>query len=221
MDVFIEALQKTPIPTILVVAGIVFLLLSIAGQLAGRITVPPERQRQAAIIGGLLLVVGVALHIAPPKLFDDRPVPPPKPPSDTKQVLPPSPVPPSPPPSPPPLGPGQEIPTKYPGLVASITRFGTSGPFIILQITLKNTRNKEVFFKSFPRSARLYDRDTGDSSTPVNAGGLMGVAHLPPSGEGGIWMEFKIPDPDKKVFHLECVLFDNRRVENLTLGKPP
>jgi hypothetical protein len=57
--------SATLIPTILVVAGIVFLLLSIAGHLAGRIAVPPERQRQAAIMGGLLVVVGLTLHVAP------------------------------------------------------------------------------------------------------------------------------------------------------------
>jgi hypothetical protein len=50
MDSVIATLKDTPVPTILVVAGIVFLLLSIAGQLAGRIAVPPERQRQAAIL---------------------------------------------------------------------------------------------------------------------------------------------------------------------------
>jgi hypothetical protein len=41
MDTLVTALKETLIPTILVVAGIVFLLLSIAGQLAGRVTVPP------------------------------------------------------------------------------------------------------------------------------------------------------------------------------------
>ena len=65
MDTIMTALKDTPIPTILVVAGIVFLLLSIAGQLAGRIAVPPERQRQAAIVGCLLVVVGIALHVTP------------------------------------------------------------------------------------------------------------------------------------------------------------
>jgi hypothetical protein len=48
----LAALKGTPIPAILVVAGIVFLLLSVAGQLAGRIAVAPERQRWAAMIGG-------------------------------------------------------------------------------------------------------------------------------------------------------------------------
>jgi hypothetical protein len=43
MESAIAALKDTPIPTILVIAGIVFLLLAIAGQLAGRIAVPPER----------------------------------------------------------------------------------------------------------------------------------------------------------------------------------
>jgi hypothetical protein len=74
INAFIAALKDTPIPTILVVAGIVFLLLSIAGQLAGRITVPPERQRQATIIGGLLVVVGVALHLVPQPQLKVTPV---------------------------------------------------------------------------------------------------------------------------------------------------
>jgi hypothetical protein len=52
MESIIGALKDTPIPTILVVAGIVFLVLAVAGQLAGRIVVVPERQRWAALTGG-------------------------------------------------------------------------------------------------------------------------------------------------------------------------
>jgi hypothetical protein len=73
MDSIITALKDTPIPTILVIAGILFLLLSIAGQLAGRIAVPPERQRQAAIMGCLLVLVGVAVHVVPPRLTSPKP----------------------------------------------------------------------------------------------------------------------------------------------------
>jgi hypothetical protein len=65
MESAITALKDTPIPTILVVAGIAFLLLAIAGQLAGRIVVAPERQRWAAVIGGGLLAIGIALHVVP------------------------------------------------------------------------------------------------------------------------------------------------------------
>jgi hypothetical protein len=79
----VEALQSTPTPTILVVAGIVFLLLSVVSQLTGGIAVHPERQRQAVIIGSLLLVVGIALNIAQPRWFS--PKSPPSPPQTTYQ----------------------------------------------------------------------------------------------------------------------------------------
>lgn len=83
----LAAFKDTPIPTILVVAGILFLLLAIAGQLAGKIAVPPERQRQAMIMGGLLLAVGIALHLAPPRL-PSTPTPPGPPPGQTAAVSP-------------------------------------------------------------------------------------------------------------------------------------
>jgi hypothetical protein len=72
MDNVFVALKDTPIPTILVVAGIVFLLLSIAGHLAGKIVVSPERQRWAAAIGGVLTVLGVVLYIIPSGRPSDR-----------------------------------------------------------------------------------------------------------------------------------------------------
>ena len=65
MESVLSALKETPIPTILVIAGIVFLLLSMAGQLIGHITVPPERQRWAALTGGVLLIAGIGLHVIP------------------------------------------------------------------------------------------------------------------------------------------------------------
>lgn len=72
MDHFLAALKDTPIPTILVVAGIAFLLLSVAGHLAGKIVVSPERQRWAALIGGVLTVLGISLYIIPLPRLGDR-----------------------------------------------------------------------------------------------------------------------------------------------------
>jgi hypothetical protein len=160
MDSMIAALKDTPVPTILVVAGIAFLLLSIAGQLAGRIAVPPERQRQAAIIGGLLVVVGIALHVAPPLKSPSKPpevprTPPPEPPPEKKLPSPPSQTPPNTPFSLPPPEPGQAFPTKYDGVMASITRFTTSGAFIILEITVKNGTNKRLSVCGRSRNAHL------------------------------------------------------------------
>jgi hypothetical protein len=79
MESVLAALKETPIPTIMVVAGIVFLLLAVAGQLAGRIAVPPGRQRGAAVIGGVLLIAGMVLHVIPipePESVGQPPLPP-------------------------------------------------------------------------------------------------------------------------------------------------
>ncbi len=65
MGDIITALKDTPIPTILVVGGIVFLFLAIVGQFVGQIHVPPERQKWAGIVGALLLFAGIALYVAP------------------------------------------------------------------------------------------------------------------------------------------------------------
>jgi hypothetical protein len=175
MDGMIAALKDTPIPTILVVAGIVFLLLSIAGQLAGRIAVPPERQRQAAVMGGLLGVVGIALHVAPPlriprKASDIPPVPSPQPLPQPRPTLPPS----SPAPAPWP-----EVPTKYDGVMARITRLATSGAFITLEITVKNGTKKELIVCGLAQEAQLFDQHTGDSWEPVKTGGDLAACSLP------------------------------------------
>ena len=61
----ITALKDTPIPNVLVLGGLAFLLLAVAGQVAGKIDVPPARQKWAALIGTLLLVSGVILYLIP------------------------------------------------------------------------------------------------------------------------------------------------------------
>jgi hypothetical protein len=65
MESVLAALKETPIPTILVLGGILFLLLSMVGQLIGHMTVPPERQRWAAVTGGVLLMAGIGLRVIP------------------------------------------------------------------------------------------------------------------------------------------------------------
>ncbi len=64
----LSVLKDTPLPTILVVAGIAFLLLALAGQVAGRIEVPPPRQKWAGAVGILFLVAGIGLSMVPPPL---------------------------------------------------------------------------------------------------------------------------------------------------------
>jgi hypothetical protein len=151
MESVIKALKDTPIPTILVVGGMAFLLLAIAGQLAGRIVVAPERQRWAALIGGGLLTIGLALHIVPllqstvidPQVKD---VPAPEPPKPPAQEPPKPPA--KPPETPPALGPADPSrPTltedKEPNNDVASAIFITEGATV--QGSIETAEDRDVF----------------------------------------------------------------------------
>ena len=217
MGNIMDALKDTPIPTLLVVAGIVFLLLSIAGQLAGRIVVPPERQRQALLLGCVLVVVGIALHIAPPRSASPQlpavsPGPPPKTPTQT---------PPGASPPPPPPRASREFPTKYDGVMAQITRFEKSGELIIVELTVRNTLDERLQVCAHSSTAKLIDQATGASWQVLNHGGdVSSCGRVGANQSSGMWMQFKIPNPENKTFSLSSDLF-NRLVDNLTVGERP
>lgn len=65
MDTFINALKDTPLPTILVVAGIAILVLSIAGRISTWVEIPPERRGVTSILGSVLLALGIILSLLP------------------------------------------------------------------------------------------------------------------------------------------------------------
>ena len=73
----ITALKDTPVPTILIVGGLLFLLLAIASRFAGQIEVPPTRQMWAGLIGVLLLLTGLVLYIVPQATASSTPTIPP------------------------------------------------------------------------------------------------------------------------------------------------
>lgn len=74
MNDLIQTLQQTPLPTILVIAGIFFIFLSIAGGLSGKINVPQHRQQMAAIFGSAFLIAGLAMHLVPSQPSVTEPV---------------------------------------------------------------------------------------------------------------------------------------------------
>ena len=105
--------------------------------------------------------------------------------------------------------------------MARITRFRTSGAFITLEINVKNDGKKNVIVCGGAQYAELSDQQTGDKWEPVNTGGaISGCDWVNVSEESGMWMQFKIPNPDKRAFLLKSKLF-NQPVKNLVLGKPP
>lgn len=65
MNDALTMLSQTPLPTILVVAGIVFWILAVAGSLAGKITVEPGKQKAAGLVGTAFIVLGLILLVFP------------------------------------------------------------------------------------------------------------------------------------------------------------
>jgi len=64
-DVFL-AIKDTPIPTILVVGGVLFILLSLVTSITGNIQVEPTQRRRSFITGIVITALGVLLYTWPP-----------------------------------------------------------------------------------------------------------------------------------------------------------
>lgn len=67
MTDLLASLKDTPLPLILIIAGLFFLLLSVAAKVGGAIEVSPTQQRIAIPIGLLLLTLGMILHLQAPQ----------------------------------------------------------------------------------------------------------------------------------------------------------
>ena len=61
----ITKLADTPIPTILVITGIVFFFLAIGGQFGAKIITNRIKQNHAGILGAIFLISGLTLYLIP------------------------------------------------------------------------------------------------------------------------------------------------------------
>jgi hypothetical protein len=216
MESVFAALKETPIPTILVIAGIAFLLLSMAGQLIGHMTVPPERQRWAAVTGGALLIVGMGLHVIP-EVWSSAPgtrnVPISRSSTPPAEERSPSPSTAFPHAQPPPSMPKSTLETRTKdvgtssvqttirGVVASITRFQKSGDLVTMEIMFRNTSSQDVTACTHTGSTQLIDQATGESwRAALHAGRECNV--LDANKSGRVWMKFGICEPEGRTFAL-------------------
>jgi hypothetical protein len=60
----LSALANSSVPQLLVLAGIAFWILAIAGSLGGKITIAKEKQRLAAVLGSVFFCSGLLLFVA-------------------------------------------------------------------------------------------------------------------------------------------------------------
>ena len=61
----LNVLQSTPLPIILVVGGLALFILSVVSRIGGKVIVTTKRQKSAAILGGILLALGIILYLLP------------------------------------------------------------------------------------------------------------------------------------------------------------
>ena len=61
----LNSLKDTSLPNILVIAGILFLVLAIAGGITGQIKVQETSRKWSALLGGVFLVVGIVIYLVP------------------------------------------------------------------------------------------------------------------------------------------------------------
>src|SRR5688572_2467749 len=71
----IEALQRTPLPNLLIIFGGVLLFLAFVRRIEATIDMPPGRQAWAGLVGVLLLIAGivVSLPVNPDPLSSKEP----------------------------------------------------------------------------------------------------------------------------------------------------
>ena len=65
MEEAIKAIQETPVPTMLIVAGLFFILLGFISKLGGMIEVSSEQKKFTIPIGLLVLTIGLVLYFSP------------------------------------------------------------------------------------------------------------------------------------------------------------
>ena len=58
-----EELANTPVPTILIVAGVIFIFIAIGGQLGATVVTTSIRKGPATVVGVVLLASGLGLYI--------------------------------------------------------------------------------------------------------------------------------------------------------------
>ena len=66
METYLQLLRDTPVPTILVIAGIFFLFISILQKAGTSIVIKPGKEKFSVVTGIVLLVSGIGLYMVPP-----------------------------------------------------------------------------------------------------------------------------------------------------------
>jgi hypothetical protein len=227
MEALVKSVFTAPVATLLILAGIIFLLIAVVGNISGKIE-PGERARiVSGVVGLILLSLGLAMHflqktpgVSEPPGISSRtksdPLEPQKPtpaqvpkqestsrdqPPQKKEAF------------------NSPIQTRFDGVVANVVRFEKSGELVMLQLIARNTSRERRMVCFHPRQTTLIHEATGESWQPKESVGE-DCTRIEANNSSRVWMKFDVSKPENKTFSLSSPLF-NGTLDNLVLAESP
>ena len=230
MDALVKSVFTAPLATLFIIAGILFLLIAVLGNISGKIE-PGEKARIVSGVVGLVFIsLGLAMHFLQktPGVSESPVISSPQTKSDPLETSPPKSTPAQIPKQEPMLGgqPSQKkealnstIQTRFPGVIASVIRFEKSGGLVILQLMARNTERQLRMVCFYAMQTNLIDEATGESWQPKESVG-QDCGSIEANKSSRIWMKFDVSKPENKTFSLSSPLF-NGTLDNLVLAESP
>jgi hypothetical protein len=230
MDELAKSIFTAPIATLFIVAGMVFLLIAIVGNISGKIEPGPKARLISGVLGVVFIGLGLAMHWLPkePGRSESPVISAPQPKSAQSKTPPETsltgaPVPKQDSSSGRQSAQKQEalssaIQTVYAGVVASVVRFEKTGNSVMLQLLVRNSARQTWMVCFQPRRTELIAEATGESWMPKEAAGQE-CTQLEANSSSRIWLKFDIPQPEKKTFSLSTPLFKGT-LDNLVIAEP-
>ena len=213
-----QGIVSAPIATLFILAGMIFLLIAVLGNISGKIEPGSKGRLASGFFGMIFIVLGLAIHFAPGGIGDQDPAE--KATIDQRALEEAHPLPDQ-------NSPNEQrdehsgLPTNFDGILATITRFDKVGQLLLLEIQLTNLSGEPVLFCIDLWNAKLIDEDTGDDWSPIQYGGRINCSvkqELSSQKQHLAWMQFKVKKPETKKFSLATSELP-RPVTNLRLGE--
>jgi hypothetical protein len=229
MEALVKLVFTGPLATLFIVAGMLFLLIAVVGNISGKIE-PGEKARIiSGVVGLTFILLGLAIHVLQktPSVPESPVVSPlqtkfsqtgsvsqePK----TGLQIPKQEAMPGGQPIQKKVALSSPIQTRFNGVVVNIIRFEKGGEFVMLQLMARNTSNQVRMVCFYESMTNLIDEATSENWQPKEPVGQP-CTPIEANKSSQMWMKFAVPNPDKRTFSLSSPLF-NGTGDNLVLAE--
>jgi hypothetical protein len=238
MDEIVKGIFTAPLATVFVIAGVIFLLVAVVGNISGKIEPGVKGRVISGILGLAFIIIGLSMHFMQkiPQVPDPREKAPeqsalPGTPQTSMASL--------------PMVKSDQKPnnvtsptlknhdsgalksltaeTIFEGVIANATRFEKTGELVTLELTFQNITSKEVAICADElepwNKTEIIDETTGDSWSIKYYGGQINCSdkiRLAQDKSHVMWMKFNIKNPEVRKFTLSWHIL-KRPLEDLLL----